>query len=1153
MTDLSLCEVSPEDPELVLAVSPETEESALVAVSLNCQLGLVTQVVLRARPTKDFCCRLVSVDYKPLDSQSFHPVKQLHIPREEDRLDMEYADAVLLFPAICVTTTLRLTFQCDRPEWDDLDQEVAAISNRMSHERHWAERIFKDSFGSVGVTGYSLLTGLEAGHALALINLVQVLGDLEEAREACYLAGLALIGEKKCTQAAEFLRRAEMMTLKGVNIQKTAPTVSQRPVNTVVNLKIWYAVRVEIVVADGFAQTGLQKQQILALRRAVELHLGGTAVPSCQGSLLSSLSRLHPTLTRILMKCLSDAAEPVRVAALRCLRVVVELLGCSLGSALATILKAVVRAYHIHPAMQADPFNNSTLTNISFTDIIFKEDAALGSSNEYLKLLQTIRTLLSDCSPHLLQKLFAEGVTPLTMMDMKKDLKHEILRLAGRIAELMQGDLEVDLALLKHVFSLRDSEDFQEAANSLWSTLSTNVLQHYSGNDLVGLLEWLREAMAPDCGTEIATEGLQLISQIAKSTSIMKPELARMKGTLEHWLQFALFTPGQIQLYQQAWTCLVALAAHVPRLDLARTLKPVLERTVVVLGHAGIQLESLQFLKLTIPDLPCKDPVFPVLNSLLTALFSAYPSRYESQLLDICTLLLSKLGPHLHTDSIRASAEALYSESSQGSELVLRTRAELLQTCLSPGLLEAGIQLAVLDCGANGQTQGSLLSFAVALVEKCGSGQQVSIASLSEQLCNACDLLLANEDPLLKTTALRFLRAMVRIGANGKPADRIDTAMLVLGSLRAVLETDSDVDMLFLGLQLLYQVFSDLVPASSEKRFADFRALETVKQWQFVTKCIDSGWTSISTYSAAILRNWAWGCSAKVSKLLFAYILPLANAKDCFRRDLFLCVLASFLGLGTLAVHVPPAIWEGAFVLQQDWNAEIRTKAKGLMSRSAPKEVAKELCSRQQQKLALLADSSQYDLNYDEDEEVSCDFPLKEETTVCPDLTVLFKLAQLPSALREGKEQSCVKSETADLNVDLNEPPESLERAADTKKAAEVLRREEKPQPPPEVKPEESRIRVPAKAAEESQAPVKTDSKRSPRTPRKSLEQELELALRPHAGVPPSELMTKIYLQRPDMTLFRRKTKSASLTNSAGRTRKVAPRPQRPSPVFKEH
>jgi len=1152
MTDLSLCEVSPEDPELVLAVSTDSEESALVAVSLNCQLGLVTQVVLRARPTKDLCCRLVSVDYKPVDSQSFHPVKQLHIPREEDRLDMEYADAVLLFPAICVTTTLRLTFQCDRPEWDDLDQEVAAISNRMSHERHWAERIFKDSFGSVGVAGYSLLAMQEAGHALALINLVQVLGDLEEAREACYLAGLALIGEKKCTQAAEFLRRAETMALKGVNIQKAAPTISQRPVNTVVSLKIWYAVRVEIVVADGFAQTGLYKQQISALQRAVELQLG-TAVPSCQGSLLSCLSRLHPTLTRILMKCLSDAAEPVRVAALRCLRVVVELLGCSLGSALATILKAVVRAYHIHPALQTDPFNNSTLTNISFTDIIFKEDAALGSSNEYLKLLQTIRTLLSDCSPHLLQKLFAEGVTPLTMMDMKKDLKQEILRLAGRIAELLQGDLEVDLALLKHVFSLRDSEDFQEAANSLWSTLATNVLSHYSGSELVGLLEWLREAMAPDCGTELATEGLQLISLIAKSTSTPKPELARMKGTLEHWLQFALFTPGQMQLYQQAWTCLVALAAHVQRLDLARTLKPVLERTVVVLAQAGIQLESLQFLKLTVPDIPCKDLIFPVLNSLLTALFSAYPSCYEGQLLDLCTLLLSKLGAHLHPDSLRAAAEALYSESSQGSELVLRTRAELLQTCLSPGLLEAAMQLAVLDCGVDVQTQGSLLAFAVALVEKCGSGQQVAIASLSEQLCNACDLLLASEDPLLRTTALRFLRAMLRIGAYGKPADRIDTAMLVLGSLRAVLETDLEVDMLFLGLQLLYQVFSDLVPASSEKRFVDFRALETVKQWQFVTKCIDSGWTSISLYSAAILRNWAWGCSAKVSKLLFAYILPLANAKDCFRRDLFLGVLASFLGLGTLAVHVPPAIWEGAFVLQQDWNLEIRTKAKGLMSRSAPKEVAKELCSRQQQKQALLADS-QYDLNYDEDEEVTCDFPLKEETTVCPDLAVLFKSAQLPTALREGKEQSCVKSETADLNVDLNEPPESLERPVDTKKAAEVqLRREEKPQPPPEAKPEESRIRVPAKALEDPQPSAKTDSKRSPRTPRKSLEQELELALRPHAGVPPSELMTKIYLQRPDMTLFRRKTKSASLTSSAGRTRKVAPRLQRPSPVFKEH
>lgn len=1148
--------MSPDDPDLVLSVSPEADESALVSVALNCQLGLVTQVVLRARSTKDLCCRLVGVDYKPVDSQSFCPVKQLHVPREEDRLDMEYADAVMLFPAICVTATLRLTFQCDRPEWDDLDQEVAAISNRMSHDRHWAERIFKDSFGSVGVLGYSLLSPQEAGHALGLINLVQVLGDMDEAREACYLTGLALIGDKKCTQAAEFLRRAEMMALKGVNVQKAVSTNSQRPVNTVVNLKIWYAVRLEIVIADGFAQTGLYKQQIQALQRAVDLQQGSIAVSNCQGSLLSCLARLNPTLTRILMKCLSDHAEPIRVSALRLLRAVVELLGCSLGSALATILKAVVRAYHIHPSLQTDLFNNSTLTNISFTDIIFKEDAALGSANEYLKLIQTIRTLLSDCSPHLLQKLFAEGVTPLTMMDMKKDLKHEILRLAGRIAELMQGDLEVDLALLKHVFSLRDVDDFQEAANSLWRILSNCVLRHYNGSDLVGLLEWLREAMAPDCGTDVATEGLQLISAIAKSTSIMKPELARMKATLEHWLQFALFTPGQMQLYEQTWSCLVDLSMHVPRLDLARTLKHILERTVMVLGQAGIQAETLQFLKLTLPDIPCKEPIIPVLNSLLIVLFSAYPSRYEAQLLDISSLIISKLGVYLQAETVRAAAETLYSEQTTGSEQVLRTRAELLQACMSPGLLEAAVQTSVLDSSV--QAQPGLLTFAVALLEKCGPGQQLSIASLSEQLCNACDLLLINEDPLLKTSALRCLRAMLRIGASGKPADRIDTAMLVLGSLRVVLEADSDVDMLFLALQLLYQVFSDLVPASSEKRFADFRASETVKLWQLVTKCIDSGWTSISTYSAAILRNWAWGCSAKVGKLLFAYILPLANAKDCFRRDLFLCVLASFLGLGTLAVHVPPAIWEGAFALQQDWNTDIRSKAKGLMSRCAPKEVAKELSSRQQQKLALLADSSQYDLTCEEEEEVSCDFPLKEESIVCPDLTVLFRTVSLPNSLRESKEQSsCIKSETADLNVDLNEPPECLERPQlDSKKPAEMLsRKEEKPQPPPEAKSEESRIRAPPKPMEDSQpAPLKaTDSKRSPRTPRKSLEQELELALRPHAGVPPAELMTKIYLQRPDMTLFRRKTKSASLTSSAGRTRKVVSRPQRPSPVFKEH
>ena len=1155
MSDLSLCEVSTEDPELVLAVAPESDESALVSLVLSCPIALVTHVVLRARSTKDLSCRLVLVDFKTADSQTFQPVKHLQVPREEDRLDMEYADGVLHFPTVCVTAALRLTFQCDRPEWDDLDMEVAAISNRLNQDRHWAERIFRDTYASAGVLGHSLLATPEASHSLGLINLVQVLADHEEAREACYLAGLALISERKSTQAAEFLRRAESLALKGVNLQKTAVTTSQRPINTVVSLKIWYAVRLEIIIADGFALGGLYKQQVLAWQRAVELQQGGTVIANCSGSAVACVSRLNPILTRILMKCLSDPAEPIRVAALRSLRVVVELVGCSLGSAVATILKAVVRAYHIHPSGQSDLFNNSTLTNISFTEIIFKDDAPLGSANEYLKLIQSIRNLLPDCGFHLLQKLFAEAITPLIMMDIKKDLKYEILKLAERIAEIMQGDLEVDLAVLKHVFALRDSEDFQEAATSLWTVFTRTVLPHYSGSDLGSLLEWLRETLAPDNSLETATETLQLLTSIAHNVSTLKPELARMKSSLDHWLHFSLTVPGQLQLYQQVWTCLAALAPHIPRFDLTKIIQPVLDKTDLMMRQVGIQSETLQFLKITLMEIHCKEPIVRVLNSILTALFVGFPSRYESQLLEVLILMLGKLGVQLHPDTLKTAAEALFDDQIPVSDTLTKARSELLQICLSPGLLESAIQLSLLDTVPNTPPQPSLLSFSSALLEKCGSAQLPALFSLAEQLCNACDLLLANEDPGLKTTSIRYLRALVRVGASGKVSDRIDTAMLVLGSLKAVLEVESDVDMLFLGLQLLYQVFTELIP-TSDKRYMEFRASETVKLWQIVTKCVESGWTKIAMYAGALLRNWAWNCSAKVSKKLIPYILSLANAKDCFRRDLFLSVLANLLGMGTISVTVPSAIWEGVFPLQQDWNPDIRSKAKALMLRCAPKETAKELTSRQQQKNALLAESSQYDfLTYDEDDESTCDFPLKDDSipTPLPDLTVLFKSPQLPASLRDGKEQnSCVKTETTDLKVDLNELPELTE----TKNTVEiqVARKEEKPQPPPELKLEESRIRAVTKQTEDlPPALALRDTKRSPRTPRKSLEQELDLALRPQAGVPPHELMTKIYLQRPDMTQFRRKTKSASLTNSAGRTRKVTARLQRPSPVFKEH
>ena len=105
-----------------------------------------------------------------------------------------------------------------------------------------------------------------------------------------------------------------------------------------------------ILIGDCMNQHNQAYQKLIAYKRATELFMG--IIPTQQKlnpmskyhteDPYTCLLKLHPHLTRLLLKLIKDPMEGLRLVALRALEYILENLGCSLSVYLVHLLKFII-------------------------------------------------------------------------------------------------------------------------------------------------------------------------------------------------------------------------------------------------------------------------------------------------------------------------------------------------------------------------------------------------------------------------------------------------------------------------------------------------------------------------------------------------------------------------------------------------------------------------------------------------------------------------------------------------------------------------------------------------------------------------------------------------------------------------------------------
>jgi hypothetical protein len=114
----------------------------------------------------------------------------------------------------------------------------------------------------------------------------------------------------------------------------------------------------------------------------------------------TSLLKLHPHLTRFLLKTINDPVQLIRTAALRCefnfvlfmfcrsLEFVLDTLGCSLGSYIVHLLKFIIKSYpnSVSPTFPSDSLNVSIISNSSLSQAISAANATIEKMEKVEKI-----------------------------------------------------------------------------------------------------------------------------------------------------------------------------------------------------------------------------------------------------------------------------------------------------------------------------------------------------------------------------------------------------------------------------------------------------------------------------------------------------------------------------------------------------------------------------------------------------------------------------------------------------------------------------------------------------------------------------------------------------------------------------------------------
>ncbi|OMJ85008.1 hypothetical protein SteCoe_13786 [Stentor coeruleus] len=972
----------------------ENETTPILKISLNTVSCLVTHIAFLIKDSSqaDQNFKLLSVESKRNEQEDFTNLHDYEVPGLDPQIDFQHEGTTVLVPCLGISYSLRISFQCSQEISLDCDTEVAAISRRV----HWATQAFLDNYGEIAVIGYSLNVSPQASQVVPLLNISSYLKSQPEGVDADYLAGLALMNARRFIQASELIRRAESRLSGSLDLPMKYPRKFHTPNTQTItnNKKLLRAAKLELLVAEGFNQHGQIIDKLIAFERATEFFLGGGNLDAVtvESDVYSSLLRLQPHLGRLLLRNLTDKLEPLRIACVRGLEFLIENLGCSLGWQFVLVLKTIIKSYP-NFTIPNDSFNTSLMSSSSINEGP-KEEPSSNLIDTYNRLLETCMSTISSSSPSLLHTIFQEVLSHYILItELPKDLKILIIRLLDKIVNICEGDLDFSNSLLYCIMGLLHNDEVSESASGLWETIKTKILAKYLGPRLENLVRWMAEMLQTEPEEHI-TDILNIIQAIVrkentnKTLQKQKPELRELVDPLLNWLNHAANSQDKLTLFQSIWKCLYGISNYLPQLNMLNCVTEMIYRTMDYCKHSAPTVPMLKFLNIILADLKVESNLIQILLEFLPIFCNCIPNNINDEIFLVLNQIMSITGEHLENKHLKALIDGMIdqftvkSQSQRNSKGFLTTlilsNQSYLEFLLAYCLFD--IKVPLLDSSKYDRQRIisehdrylDKLSLAIEVITMFEKNHGMLLMEKLEQISNVCKFLLEHKDSHVRIRGLEILRLIGEITLMTE-CDPLEVSMHLNTLLLPHLECAHDSKIVFFSLQIIDMEFRLLLPP--ETPYYEERTNEMLKMWKAIQGQIQSPWKNIRTLSFSIMCLWLQGdflslrssLQAKVKSNLLPLLLSLLSAKDSESRVGGIFMLGSFCGLKIsedeseidlqdftkTSEHVPLAIWEQVFSLQNDWNSSIGDAATVLTQLSAPRTAVSSFYHKHKEEMSL--------------------------------------------------------------------------------------------------------------------------------------------------------------------------------------------------------
>jgi len=435
-------------------------------------------------------------------------------------------------------------------DFDKGDYDVHADDE---DEYEW-KAFFSNCFSSLQIFGYSLYSSPTSSQVMPLLNITNCLKKFqrhEEAVESEILFGLALINARRFLQAAEILRRvsdyfatrhdqkkdgnkgrsntpSSSRQLEKKDFLSTS-VLNQTPNREGPSASLIRAAKIEIIISDAIVQHSMINRKVEALQKSCEYFMAQKDfLPSGIGynyDIYTALLKLCPILSKLLLKCLNDKLEPLRISAIRTIEFLLDLLGSSMGPYLPQILKYVLLTYPNQSFLNLDsnrenfgmadlnpldvPLNNSTkkdrntrgqkgLSSLqpSQSDQAFANYKAM--TDVYNHMLENFLNILPNISSQTLHVIFHDLILPnIFLPEITLELRSYFFRISERIINLCEGDLTVNVSFYANLLSILTANHIvlKNVGQKLWDAVKNKIIYNMESRAMDKFIDWVSESL----------------------------------------------------------------------------------------------------------------------------------------------------------------------------------------------------------------------------------------------------------------------------------------------------------------------------------------------------------------------------------------------------------------------------------------------------------------------------------------------------------------------------------------------------------------------------------------------------------------------------------------------------------------------------------